>query len=294
MRSLFLICFINSFGWTQVLDNCNGLAFTDQPFFNCEFIQKNKLKSLIGTFNYKKPGQTIRETKYKYVYEFDSLGRLVNAFETRKDDGTEDTTWNKYQYNNDNQLAVHRKGDGFGYTTKQYTYDSLGRIVEEALYREVIDSASREITRVLDFNKEKREYYQYDKQLKSTYYNSYNLPYKEEFVNYNDAGYLVERTERLKMTSDVRIHEYSYNEKGLLGAIRVKNPKKEGYIEENLFKYDDFGNLIEKHIYRNGVFITDMQFIYNSKTKLLTAVLTREVSTDFIMIIRFLDYEFYS
>ena len=59
------------------------------------------------------------------------------------------------------------------------------------------------------------------------------------------------------------------------------------------FKYDDLGNLVEKHIYKNGVFTMDIQIIYNSKSKLLSAVLTRQVSTGFILILRFQDYEFF-
>ena len=37
----------------------------------------------------------------------------------------------------------------------------------------------------------------------------------------------------------------------------------------------------------------DIQILYNSKSKLLASVITRQVSTGFMMIIRFKDYEFY-
>ena len=75
--------------------------------------------------------------------------------------------------------------------------------------------------------------------------------------------------------------------------IRKKSNQKEGYLEELLFKYDELGNLIEKQIYKNGVFTTDIQILYNSKSKLLASVITRQVSTGFMMIIRFKDYQFY-
>ena len=80
---------------------------------------------------------------------------------------------------------------------------------------------------------------------------------------------------------------------GKLSAIRKKSNKEEGYLEELLYKYDELGNLIEKHIYKKGVFTTDIQIMYSSKTKLLSTVLTREVATDFMMILRFRDYEFF-
>jgi YD repeat-containing protein len=65
------------------------------------------------------------------------------------------------------------------------------------------------------------------------------------------------------------------------------------FAEEWFFKYDQLGNLIEKNIYKKGVFTTEIQIIYNNDTKLLSSVLTREVSTNFIMILRFMEYEFY-
>jgi hypothetical protein len=57
--------------------------------------------------------------------------------------------------------------------------------------------------------------------------------------------------------------------------------------QEIRFKYDEFGNLIEKHIYKNNRFVTDIQVIYNLKTGLISSILTRDVSTNFISILRF-------
>ena len=79
---------------SQVLDNRNGDAFTDKPFFNQEFIQENKVKSLKGTYVYMKKHDRLRETSFNYTYNFDKRGRLISTFETRTDAGTKDTTWN--------------------------------------------------------------------------------------------------------------------------------------------------------------------------------------------------------
>ena len=96
---IFISIIFNSLvSQAQVLDNRKGLAFTDKPFFNVDFIKKNKLKKLKGTFTYKKQGEMMRPTEYKYVYEFNRSGQLISTFETRTDDGTLDTTWNKYFY----------------------------------------------------------------------------------------------------------------------------------------------------------------------------------------------------
>lgn len=288
---LFFIFLLFGHANAQVLDNRTGSAFTDKPFFNADFIRQNKLKKLNGSYTYKKQGEVMRETEYKYVYEFDSLGNLISTYETRTDDGTKDTTWNKYYYNNRNWLIKHSKTDKEGFLSIHYTHDSLGRVVTEEYIQEI--DSNGVFIRALSFNKERIEYANYGNQLKRTKFNNYNLPYLDEFTNYNELGYLVERNERIKMTSTVYTYLYSYNEKGLLAGIAKTSNRAEGILEESLFTYDLLGNLEQKHIYKNGVFTTDIQIIYNSKSHLLSSVITRQVSTNFMMILRFQDYEFF-
>ena len=275
-----------------MLDNRNGSAFTDKPFFNTDFIRSNKVHKLNGKFTYKKPGDMMRETQYKYVYEFDSMGRLSTSFETRKDDGTVDTTWNVYLYNQKNQLIEHKRGDGKGFTSTGYEYDEKGNQTKESYIREYIDSLGNAQRTVL--NSESMKYEYYDLQVKKTVYNNYDLPYKYELIKYNELGYLVEREERLIMTMSVTTIKYTYNDKGYIASISSFDGSNTIPTEENLYIYDDFGNLLEKHLYRNGVFTTEFEMIYNDKSKLLSYVLTRDVATNFIMILGLKDYEFFN
>lgn len=292
MRLFLLLIFsINGLAQAQVLDNRLGEAFTDKPFFNAEFVKLNHLKRLNGTYTYKNQGAAMRETSFKHVYEFDTEGRLISTYETRTDDGTKDTSWNIYAYDERGFLSVHKKTDEDGFTVVRYKNDSLGRVVEEEFLRE-IDSNGR-IVRTLSFNKERIEYRDYDNQVMRTRYNNYDLPYLDESWNYNDLGYLVQREERIKMTTSVYTYTHSYNDKGKLATIQKTSNREEGILEETTFQYDELGNLMEKRIYKNGVFITDIQIIYNAKTKLLSAILTKQVSTGFMTIVRFMDYEFY-
>lgn len=277
----------------QVLDNRNGEAFTDRPFFNEEFIRENRLKHLDGYYVYKKSGELMQETQYHYVYNFDEQGHLASTYETRPNGKSLDTLWNLYTYSEEGNLMTHRKTEEQGFTSKHYSYDSLGRVIAVEYTRDYKDSANAGIARSLAFNQERIEYVKYGEQMKSTRYNSDNLPYLDEFWTYNDLGYLVERTERIKMTSTEYIYTYEYNELGKLAAIRKASNLQDGYLEEYLFKYDELNNLIEKHLYRNGVFTTDIQIIYNSKSKLLATVITRQVSTGFMSILRFKEYSFY-
>jgi YD repeat-containing protein len=288
---LIFLSYVSLQAFGQVLDNRNGEAFTDKPFFNTSFIKENKLKKLKGTFTYKKQGQMMRATEFMYVYEFDTNGLLISTFETRTDDGTKDTTWNLYSYDDQHRLIKYSKTDMEGFVTTHYKYDSLNRLISEEFIRDI--DSNGVVVRSLSFNKESFNYHVFENQTKRTRYNNYNLPYLDEYFNYNDEGYLLERIERVKMTSMVYTYHYEYNEKGKLAAIRKSSNRAEGYIEELKFQYDELGNLLEKHVYKNGIFTTDYQMIYNSKSKLLSTVITRQVSTNFLLILRFQDYEFF-
>ena len=95
------------------------------------------------------------------------------------------------------------------------------------------------------------------------------------------------------MTSAVLTEKYAYNEKGNIASIKTYQLDSEAPSEETLYFYDENSNLLEKHFYRNGIFITEIEMIYNDKSKLLSYVLTRDVATQFIMILGFKDYVFY-
>lgn len=288
-----LITFLSfvSLGYAQVLDNSKGEAFTNKPFFNKTFISNNKIKSIKGRFNYKKSGEAMYPTEYFYAYNFDKTGQLVSTFETRKDDGTVDTTWNEYVYDVLGSLIEHKQGTFKGKSTTIYRLDEKKRIVSEEYLTESVDSTGQKTVVLL--NSETMSYDDFGLQLKKTVSNSYGLPYKTEMSYFDENGYLLEWEERFLRTSNFNKRLYSYNEKGLPASISTYQKGSVNPIEEERYVYDKYSNLTEKHLYRNGVFTTDTQIIYNEHTKLMTAVIIRDVKTDFLMIIRFGEYEYF-
>ncbi len=292
MKQLFLFLFLSLSANAQVLNNSEGHAFTDKPFFNKTFIKANKIKSIDGVFNYKTAGKAMYLTKFHYVYLFNQDGDLTGSYETRTDDGTVDTTWNKYEYDDKGRVAVHKRGDTKGLTAVHSFFDEKGRVIREEFWKEPIDSAGNPEKQILQ-NSETMTYDDFDLQEKKIVYNSYKLPYINVFSYFNDLGYLTAKEERLMMTSTVIKHNYSYNEKGMIDTIKVFKKNNEIPAEETVFSYDEFGNLLEKKYNRDGVYITETQIIYNSKSNLMSAVLIREVKTNFIMAIRFQDYQYY-
>lgn len=292
VKQLFVFLFLSVLSQAQVLNNSEGQAFTDKPFFNKTFIKGNKIKSIDGVFNYKRSGEAMYPTKYHYVYQFDEEGNLIASYETRTDDGTADTTWNKYEYDDKGRVAIHKRGDTKGLTSIHYFFDEKGRVIKEEFWKEPIDSLGVPEKQVLQ-NTETMSYDNYDLQEKKTVYNSYELPYIHIFSYFNEDGYLIEKEERLMMTSTVYKYKYAYNEKGLMDSIQVFKKNKEIPAEKWTFNYDEFGNLLEKNYYKDGVYITETEIIYNSKSNLMSAVLIRDVKTNFIMAIRFQDYQYY-
>lgn len=276
----------------QILDNKNGTAFTDIPFFNVNFIKNNHIKTISGVYSVKKPGDVIRATNLKYVFHFDSLGRLHSTYETQNNNGIKDTVINIYQYNAKNLLKVHWRNDAHGYTATHYHYDTLDRIIGEEIKRDIIDKDGV-IKQSILLNQESMKYENYSNQTKKTVYNSYHLPYVDVFFNYNEFGYLLEKEERYKMTSSTNKNTYSYDNKGYLASIKSSSSIDGTFDEEFYFKYDEFGNMYEKLTFKNGKQTSDIQIIYNTDTKFLSSVLTRDLGTNFIHILRFSEYEYY-
>ncbi len=286
---LFLVSFLPSFLFSQVLNNTNGEAFSDKPFFNESFILQNKIKSIKGQFNYKRTRQAMIEKNYYYVYNFDEKGRLVSTYETRKDDGSVDTTWNVYLYNAASQLMEHKRGNANGKTSNVYIYDG-DRQIREEFWTESIDSTGKQ-TRLL-FNSESIVHSEYLNQQREKHYNSYGLPYLEKTTYTDSLGYRSSEETRMLMTNTLLRKTFYYNEKGYLSKQFIYDDSKTP-TESYEYTYDQFGNLIQTYYYKDGIFTTDTQIVYNDQSRLMTAVIIREVATDFIMVLRFKGYEYY-
>lgn len=292
MKILFLI---SSFlfalvSFSQVLDNKEGQGYTDRPVFNKKFIKTNRIKSVEGVITYKKKGDVLRESNNKYYQRFDRLGNTKYAYSTKDEKGKIDTNWSKYTYKL-GVLVSEKHTDAEGFTRVEYENDAQERPVKETYFRD-IDSNGRTI-RSIKFNEESSKYFNFGNQKVRRRFNNYNLPYLDESKQYDSIGYLIKIEERIKMTSEVISYNYSYNREGKVASIQKTSNRKEGILEEEKFEYDDLGNLSQKHIYKNGEFITDVQLVYNSKSKLLSSVIVRQVSTGFLTIVRYKNYRFF-
>ena len=105
---LIFFAFNNSF-FTQILDNRTGKAFTEHPFFNKDFIKKNKIKEMGAIVSYKKQGGALKKTKLSYTFFFDEMGHLIHTIETNYRGHTIDTL----------EIFIFMKTTGFQFTEKR-------------------------------------------------------------------------------------------------------------------------------------------------------------------------------
>jgi YD repeat-containing protein len=272
--------------------NLEGNAFTDLPYFDVNFIRVNKIKSVSGNYSIKKDGDMIRNTKDIFEYKFDSLGYLISTFETKTVDSKTDTLMNFYQYTSAGKISMHRKSEYGGISSFHYTYDSLNRLVYVENRRDVLGDSGK-VRQSFLINNESMRYFPLENGWKKVIYNNYNLPYLEETEKRNSDGYLIETTQRMRMASSEYKKVYAYNEKGLLSRVSMYHSELEAPYEEWVFQYDSFGNVIEKHTYKNEKFTKDLQIIYDTKTQLLGSTIQKEANSNFMLILRFQGYKFY-
>lgn len=294
--SLFVCAGISSLSFSQLLDNSRGMAFTDVPFFNTHFVHASKIKTIRGNYTFKKQGDIMRQTDFVYVFDFDTLGNLVRHYETAKGDILTDTTVRLYDYSQNGWLLRKRVSQKKGFLSTYYTYDENGNVVKEEVYRDIDTMHSMlkpVIERSLLWNSETMSYEQYEGQFRKKVYNSYGNQYLEVTTLYDSLGYLKEVEELFTITRNKIETVYAYSDKGFIERVTVTKNNDSIPLSETVFSYDEFGNLQSKKYYKNGVFTTEYQIVYSGLTGLLSSVIIREVSTNFLSIIRFEEPEFW-
>jgi len=128
-----------------MLDNSKGQTFSNTPFFNADFIKKNKIERITGYYSTKAESATIKKTNNIYVYQFNQKGELITEFKTKN----KDTLVSQYHYDDNGNLSEIRKSDKYGFHSYHYTYDSIHRMLSQE-YRRDINKTSDIINFELD------------------------------------------------------------------------------------------------------------------------------------------------
>ena len=288
---LFVFVGFNNSFFTQILDNRTGKAFTEQPFFNSDFIKKNKIKKMGAIVSYKKQGGALTKTKLSYNFLFDELGRLIHTIETNYRGHTIDTLENFYFYEN-NKILIHRKKEMNGYTSIHYKYDTNGELVLKEFHRDIINDQDSLINSTVLYVK-KIENRITKNSKKQIVFNNYNLPYKEITFIYSDDGYLLEQKEKMKMSSAFFKKTFSYNDQGWVSSKKNFTSTDSIPSESWGYKYDTWGNLTKVDYYRGKNLLEEKEIYYSEKTNLIANMLIINNKTNSLKIIRFKGIDFY-
>lgn len=298
MRLIFLAWFIFeiTFSHAQIIENASGTAFTEENFFNTEFIRNNKIRIIQGKIASKREGEAVQERDQFYHYEFDRNGRLSVMMSTFSlSSYSRDTTIIRYEYDSKGNLITKRRNDLYGFYAYYYEYDSLGRVTKETYAREENAGPDRYnfiLGKQFIISYETFSYHKFSpKQLVKKYYNNYGRQYQEKFYYYNDLGYLTEEITRLTLSGKESKTSYAYNENGQLSQ-KSEISYIFGYnAKSNNYKYDQVGNLLEEEIFHNDKQVLLRSLLYEP-TLLLQAQVTKDQETGIIYIIKY-SYLFY-
>ncbi|MBU2018536.1 MAG: hypothetical protein KJ941_02720 [Bacteroidetes bacterium] len=271
--------------------NKSGEVWTNEPFFNADYIRTNHIQLIKGRYSYKNPGKPMYETDFRRVFEFDTLGRIVQVYETKTDDGTVDSTFQKYAYNEKGHLIYYSYGTRSNFTYNTFFYDQSNYLISKETYIQ-INYVSGESKIVLD----RKESYEYKVEgidtLKITK-NSYNLPFKKEWKTYNKEGLVTRLDERYVGNGQGKSEIFEFSETGNLEKKSFKNTRDAYPRNIYTFTYDTLGNVQEKKVINDLDVAQEIQFVYNENNGKLSAILERENDSDFISIIRFQDYRYF-
>ncbi len=294
--TLILLAFAIGRVSAQMLDNREGDAFSDSPFFNSANIKANKIQSIRGSYHFKKINDKMRPSGLVYGVDFDSEGRMIKHFETRKFLDQIDTVVTYYEYGENGKLKLLRKYDASAYYAEVYEYNASNQIVKIE-YRKDLNRNSNPLNFILDkqflISFETLSYEKFENQEKKTHFNNFGLPYQYTFYYFNDLGYLTEIIENMAISSGQRKTTFTYNERGLLAEKRHVSTVMGNSSFRISYTYDAIGNLLSSELHRNGVYTTETQVIYNSKTGMVSSLLKRQVDTQTITILNLDHYTYY-
>ena len=294
MKSLILVTFFfyTAVVFGQILNHSNVELFNEDPRCNVNFIKNNKIKSIKGHYSTKADYDRIRPTNNVYVYEFNEEGYLIQDYKTVR----KDTIVRAYEYDKNHNLTVIRQSDQYGFQSYHFTYDSLNRMIAKE-YRRDINQKKSKVDFYLDesyiISKHTFSYENLKIGLKKSYYNSLGKVYQTEIFYTDEHGYLYKQESRSLTGVGSAKTDYQYNELGLLRECKTETVLNTKSTSRIRIEYDKHENIMAQHYYRNGVYKTEFQIVYNSETLLLNALLSRDIETNIITILKFSEYTYY-
>lgn len=297
----FLLSFLFlSPSYSQVLtnypENLNDNIFSNTVFFSEKFIRQNKIKSATAEISFKRELQAIVKTGNVQRFEFGNDGKLAKQLETISIAGNiKDTAITYFIYSAKKQLETKRSSDGYGFYSYNYEYDETGNIIKQVYSRDENKGFKNDfqLSKQFIINSESYQYEQLSStQKKRRFFNDNGIEYKSVITYFNEYGNISEEETRFVVTGKKSAITYKYDEYFRLSEKMDFSSVPEANKIISVFSYDEFGNVIQEKISRNGTLKTTREFLYDKKTFLLDAKLIKDEATQTIHIYKY-SYEFY-
>ena len=281
---------------------CKGQVFDFTPLqptafdigFNHFFIERNHIKYINVVEFSKADNQLIEDQGNGSHYEFNPKGFMsfTTSWEARtrtmdekgRNKYVHDTIEQYCTYDSAGHLTILRtitKPQQEWFNSFYYTYNSLGFATQTVNCWEN-NTASTPARFIAGIQKMKSlESYSYEilnkEQIKKTFINDENRPYKEGIMHLSPQGKLVQESFHYTHTWLKENNSYAYNEYGFI--TEKKCHSNDGFDQQEAYTYemDEKGQVKTVCLFKNGAKVFEISFLYD-----LTGVPTSEVKRDFI------------
>lgn len=299
-------------------------AFEKQHSFNPTVIKNNNIKRITYDILDKKDFEVAIDKSLIESYDFDTNGKVSRYFYTtiiksiekeistppvyRKrrrisNGGTRienvyiyDTVSTSYFYTNNN-LILKRYCDGFNYyESRYYRYDTASNLTKELRFKETNNSKDKSVfilgNQVL-LSEDSFQYHKYfSGQIKCTYLNNENRPYKDVVTNFDSLGRKKEIFENYTVASWImQEQKFEYNG-NRLSVAHFRGNANNTIDLKITYEYDEKNKELytEKH-YKNDVLIKEISYITDSGNGLLNSFIIRDPNAKTMRIVK-LKYDF--
>jgi len=297
--SIFLACLSLQ---AQVVLPTAETAFEPAHNFNPDIIKERGIRKIVFEILDKKDFEVAVDKSLTENYEFNSDGKISRYYYTviakslekrvthlnRKgrevvSSSTEylfDTVSTTYFYQK-GQLVLKRYHDGLNYyESRYYHYDSLGNITKELRYRETNVSPAKSYFVLGNQVLLSEDSFQYKKfssgQLKCTFLNSENRPYKERIINYDVQGRRISVSENYTSAAWImQEQKFEYEGNRLLSA-RFEGNANNTVVLKNTYEYDENKELYSEKHYRNEVLKKEISYVTSKSDGLLNSIIVRD------------------
>ncbi|WP_317898220.1 hypothetical protein [Aurantibacillus circumpalustris] len=301
----------------QVILPTSETAFESQHNFNPEIIKTKGIKKITFEIIDKKDFEVAVDKSLTETYEFNTDGKLArfyytNIIKTKEKQITKvdrrgnktsycvnefvyDTVSTTYFYAGNN-LILKRHHDGLAYyESRYYRYDTSGNLTKELRFKETNNSPDKSFfilgNQVL-LSEDSFQYTKYSSgQVKCTFLNNENRPYKERISNFDSLGRKKNESEHYTAASWIQQNKtFEYKNNHLVSAQFEGNTGNKVSIK-NTYEYDELNELYTEKHYKNGELQREISYVTIKLDTLLNSFIVRDPANKSLRIVK-LKYDF--